>query len=166
MSQKAKAKPNWVQHAWRERPGFQLQRQAVALAALGVFVAILMGALYLAQSSSVSTLGRQIEELIIQRNQLEQQNEQFRAEIAELRSVPRLLARAQELGFRSAAENEIEYLYVQGYIPSVDPSVVLAAPAAEALIPAAPTYDESFVGWLQQQWDQLSSQFDSFARGG
>ena len=68
---------NQIQHALRDRP-WRLQRQAVALIALGIFIAIFIGALYLAQSASVSTLGRQLEELIARRNQLEQQNESNR----------------------------------------------------------------------------------------
>jgi len=71
---------NQIQHALRDNQ-WRLQKQAVALAGLGVFIAIVIGALYLAQSASVSTLGRQLENLIVKRNQLEQTNEQLRADI-------------------------------------------------------------------------------------
>lgn len=151
---------NQIQHALRDRP-WRLQRQAVALIALGIFIAIFIGALYLAQSASVSTLGRQLEELIARRNQLEQQNEQLREDISELRSVPRLLARAQELGFAPAAENQIEYLYVAQYNPNREPVLTSSAQQTENL----PVYDESFVGWLQQQWDNLVGQFQRFSGG-
>lgn len=152
---------NWFQHALRDNP-LRFQRQAVALAALGLFVAIIIGALYLAQSASVATLGRQLEELITQRNRLEQTNEQLRTEIAQLRSVPRLLARAQELGFVQANESNIEYLYVDGYNPRRDEIITVA----EAEPPPLPTYDESFVGWLQQLWDSFSSQFNGYSSRG
>jgi cell division protein FtsB len=151
---------NQIQHAMRDQP-WRLQRQAVALIALGIFIAIFIGALYLAQSASVSTLGRQLEELIARRNQLEQQNEQLREDISELRSVPRLLARAQELGFTSAAENQIEYLYVAQYNPNREPVLTASAQQTENL----PVYDESFVGWVQQQWDNLVMQFQGFSGG-
>ncbi len=141
----------------------QIQRQATALAGLGVFIAIIIGALYLAQSASVATLGRQLEELITRRNALEQTNEQLRSEIAQLRSVPRLLARAQELGFNAANDNEIEYLYVDGYNPQrVDVPAASIAQTATNL----PAYDESFSGWLQQQWDSLLRQFAGYTSGG
>src|SRR5262245_29621364 len=107
---------NWLRHTLRRR-SWRVQRQAVALGALGLFVAIIIGALYLAQASSLSTLGRQLEDRIAERNRLEQTNEQLRAEIAELRSVPRLLARAQELQFVQAARDQIEYLVIDGYNP-------------------------------------------------
>jgi len=157
---------NPIQHTFRNRQ-FKVQRQVVALAALGLFVAIIIGALYLAQSTSLATLGRQLENLIAQlenliaqRNLLEQQNEQLREEIAQLRTVPRLLARAQELGFREATLNDIEPLVLAGYNPNrPSDEIVLAAAAA----PPPVVYEENFIGWLQQQWDAFIGQFQGFA---
>lgn len=151
---------NQIQHALRDNQ-WRFQKQAVALAGLGVFIAIVIGALYLAQSASVSTLGRQLENLITKRNQLEQANEQLRADISQLRSVPRLLARAEELGFVKATENDIEYLYVAGYNPNRQPSTATTVDDTSKL----PTYDESFIGWVQQQWDNLVKQFSGFSGG-
>ncbi|MBZ0281983.1 MAG: hypothetical protein K8L97_14675 [Anaerolineae bacterium] len=152
---------NWFQHALRDNP-FRFQRQAAALATLGLFIAIIIGALFLAQSASVATLGRQLEELITRRNRLEQTNEQLRTEIAQLRSVPRLLARAQELGFVAADDTNIEYLYVAGYNPRRDEIITVVESEPEPLL----TYDESFIGWLQQVWDSFSSQFNGYSSQG
>ncbi|MBL8155022.1 MAG: hypothetical protein JNM70_12635 [Anaerolineae bacterium] len=160
---------NWFSHAMRGDSGWRFQRQAVAVIGLSVFIAIIIGALYLAQASSVATLGRQLEELITQRNQLQQTNEQLRSEISQLRSVPRLLARAQEMGFRLAEETEIEYLYVLGYNPNreqTEPGAAAVTSSAPPLTTSAPVYDESFIGWLQQQWDSLVQQFQGFSGGG
>ena len=148
----------WIQHTL-DRSRWRPQRQALALATLGLFVAIIMGALYLSQSSSTSAIGRQLEELIIERDHLEQANEQLRAEIASLQSMPRLEARAADLGFLPAANPDIEYLVVDGYNPNRVPSVVPLTPREEPL----PTYDESFTGWLQQQIDALRGQLEGFA---
>lgn len=153
----------WMQHTFRDR-SWRLQRQAVALGALGLFVAIMMGALYLAQSASVATLGRELEDVIARRNALEQVNEQLRAEISQLRSVPRLLARAQELGFAPVQDNQVEYLFVETFRPQSEVAVpVLQGAAAPA--ENAPEYDESFAGWLEQQWDSLIGQFQGFSGG-
>lgn len=148
---------NWIGHTLR-RTGWQPQRQAVALATVGIIVSIIIGALYLSQAASTSTLGRQLEELIALRNELEQTNEQLRAEIAQLQSVPRLRARAQELGFELASRDEIEYLTIDGYNPNRAQIVT----RAETQPDTVPTYDETFGGWLQQQWDMLTGQFDQF----
>ena len=152
---------SWLEHALRGTP-WRLQRQAAALVALGLFIAVIVGALYLAQSTALATLGRQLEDQIATRNQLEQTNEQLRSEIAELRTVSRLLARAKDLGFVESGQSNIEYLVVKGYNPNQ--IVTVAAPTqAQAIVPA---YDETFTGWLQQQWDAFIKQFQSFSSGG
>ena len=58
---------NWLQHALQRAP-WRTQRQALALAALGFFVAIIIGALYVSQAAALSTTGRQLEALIVERN--------------------------------------------------------------------------------------------------
>lgn len=145
----------WFGHVLKETR-WRPQRQAVALGTLGLFVAIIIGALYLAQASAASTLGRQLEELITTRNQLEQENERLRAEIASYQSVPRLLARAQELGFTTAGRAQIEYLTIEGYNPNRGQIITLASMEDDTV----PVYDETFTGWLQQQLDSFSAQID------
>lgn len=148
---------SWIQHALR-RTGWRPQRQVASLAVLGMFVAIFIGALYLSQASATSTLGRQLNELIEERDRIQQENEALRAEIAGYRTVERLLRRAQELGFVPAAANQIQYLVVDGYDPGREVTVV-ELQAEENILP---DYEESFVGWVQQGWDWLSAQVESF----
>lgn len=149
----------WIQHTL-DRSRWRPQRQALALATLGLFVAIIMGALYLSQSASTSAIGRQLEELIIERDTYEQQNEQLRSEIASLQSMPRLEQRAADLGFLPAANADIEYMVVDGYNPRRQESVVPLVVET----PTVPVYDESFTGWLQQQADSLREQLESFTQ--
>jgi hypothetical protein len=144
-------------HAF-ERSALRPRRQAASLAVLGMFVAIFIGALYLSQASSTSTLGRQLSDLINERDRLEQENEQLRAEIAGYRTVERLLRRAQELGFVPASSADIRYLVVSGYNPYRDEAVV----PLEAEAAPLPAYEESFIGWIQQQWDALTGQIERF----
>ncbi|MEP7291738.1 MAG: hypothetical protein ABI835_08135 [Chloroflexota bacterium] len=151
----------WIQHTL-DHSRWRPQRQALALATLGLFVAIIMGALYLSQSSSTSAVGRQLEELIVERDEFEQQNEQLRAEIASLQSMPRLEQRAADLGFVPAENGDIEYLVVDGYNPNRQVSVV----PLQVETPSVPTYDESFTGWLQQQIDLVRRQLEGFSSQG
>ncbi|MEM6284439.1 MAG: hypothetical protein AAF787_19765 [Chloroflexota bacterium] len=148
---------NWIQQAVRRTP-LQGQQQVFALIALALFMAVVIGALYLSNVADTSTTGRELEALIAERDQLEQTNEELRVEIAELRSVPRLIARAEELGFRQAAASEVEYLVVQGYNPQRGLTVAPIEEETEQL----PVYDETLMGWLQQQADSLSRQFNEF----
>lgn len=152
---------SWLQHALKPTR-WQPQRQMLALGTLGLFVAIIIGALYLNQSSTTSALGRQLEELIAVRDGLQRQNEQLRAEIANLQRVGRLLQRAEELGFIPARETDIQYIVVDGYNPDRqrDQAVVTPQPENQPL----PQYDESFSGWVQQQLDALRAQIESFSQ--
>jgi len=145
------------QHTLRRSP-WRSQRQAVTLAVLGLAISIMIGALFLAQSTAASTTGRQLEELIVERDRLAFANEQLRAEIAALQSVPRLLARAQELGFQQASADVIEYLVVDGYNPNQEQT---AAPIEMEDAPL-PEYDESLADWLDRQVDAFKSQFEAF----
>jgi hypothetical protein len=152
---------NWIQHALHRR-AVGPRRQAASLAILGMFVAVFIGALYLSQSSATSTLGRQLSQIIDERDSLQQTNEQLRAEIAGYRTVERLLRRAQELGFVPATSQDIQYIVIDGYNPNREVSVV----PLEAEQVALPAYEESFVGWLQQQWDALTGQIEQFSEAG
>lgn len=148
----------WIQHALRSAP-WRRQSQLAAILALALIVSIIIGALYLAQVTTVATTGRHNEELQAYRDSLVRQNEQIRADIAELRSIPRLLRRAQELGFTYADRADIEYLIVDGYMPVQPESVAPLQPEDDAL----PVYDESFPEWISKQWDALMAQFEAWA---
>lgn len=150
---------SWLDHALN-RGRWGAQRQVIALATVGLFVAIIMSALYLSQAASTATTRRQLEGMIAQRNELEQQNEQLRAEIAVLQSMPRLQARAEAMGFVPATAADIEYIVVPGYNPQRDVVVVPLTPQEAPL----PDYDESFGGWLEMQLDMLRDQIESFTR--
>jgi hypothetical protein len=148
---------NWIQHALR-RTGWRPQRQIAWLAGISVVLLVVVGTLYLSQVASFATTSRQLEQLIAERDELERRNEQLRVEIASYQSVPRLLARAQALGFEIATPDRMEWLTIDGYNPQRDETV---APLDE-ITTLLPTYDETFWGWVQQQWDILRQQFDSF----
>lgn len=148
----------WIQHTLQNAP-WRRQSQLAAIMALMLIVSIIIGALYLAQVTAVATTGRQNEDLQSYRDTLVRDNEQIRADIAELRSIPRLLRRAQALGFTYADHSSIEYLIVAGYLPDQPESVAPLEPEGEAL----PLYDETFSGWLQQQWTGLVDQFEAWA---
>ena len=145
-----------LEHALRR--SWRRQRQAVLLASLGLLLAVIVGALvYLSQAALDATTGRQLEILIAERNELEQLNESLRSEIASLRSVPRLRRRAEEMGFRQANTEDIDYVVVDQY----DPRRTAVAPQiyAQQATPAA-AYDETLTGWIQQQLDAFNRQPD------
>jgi hypothetical protein len=82
-----------------------------------------------------------------------------RAEIAELESLPRVMTRAAELGFRQAGPGETQWVIVDGYRynrPRVTPT------PTPAPTQAAPEYDETLSGWIRKQLDALRKQFDEW----
>lgn len=149
---------NFFKHA-RNRPSWQPQRQAAWLVILGVMITVTFGGISLSQIANYATTNREIEALIEERDRLEFENEEYRAQIASLQTVPRLLERAQALGYRPATADDIEHLTVDGYNPNRNATVV-ELQAQEVV--AAPVYDASFAGWLQQEWDKLVVQFRNF----
>lgn len=152
---------NQVRHTF-DRNSFQPRRQAAWLVVLGVMMTLTFGGISLSQIANYASTNRSIEDLIEVRNRLEIENERLRADIANLQTVPRLLERAQALGYRSATASDIDYIVVDGYDPNRIEDVVDLT--QEETLNDVPQYDATFSGWLQEQWDNLANQFRSFGR--
>ena len=152
----------WFQHTF-SRKRFQTRNQATAMAMLGIAILLILGSLYLSQVASFAITNREIEDLISRRDQLKRQNEQLIGEIASFRTVPRLFARAVEIGFRPATNSDIDYLLIEGYNPLRSERQAEAS-SSEPLVGAAPTYEETFSGWLEQQFTLLRQQLESFGK--
>lgn len=139
-------------------PGVQSRSpaQVAAVIALAVIVAIIIGALYLAQATVTATTGSELIALQRTREFLQRANADTLAQIALRRNLTTLLGRAQALGFVPAGPDQLVYIVVQGYHPE------RATPTPHAT--AAPTYvyDETFTGWVQQQWNILVGQFEQW----
>ncbi len=150
----------WIQHTFSRRR-FQTQSRATAIAILSVAILLILGSLYLSQVAAFAITNREIEDLIGRRDEIKQQNEQLIGEIASYRIVPRLYARAVEIGFRPATNEDIDYLVFVDYNPNRQASPYVAATQRYAE-PTAPVYDETFGGWLRAQFDHFRRQFQTF----
>jgi cell division protein FtsL len=149
---------NWFRQAIRQAP-WRTQTQASSLVLAVVVMVAVIGALYLAQASRTAAAGRRLQELEVQRESLEQQNEQLRAEIAALRSVPRLIDEAEDLGFHNAKQDEVDYIVVDEV-----PAALGAppTPVPTTVTELVPTYDETLDGWLSEQMAVFREQFGLF----
>ncbi|MGD2179236.1 MAG: hypothetical protein PVG71_15600 [Anaerolineae bacterium] len=97
----------WVTHGVK-RGRFELDsRAAVALSAV-VAVLMLVAALYLALVSRTAAQGRYIERLQVEVFRLQRENEQTAVRIAEACALPRVMSRAEALGFVPA--EHVEFL--------------------------------------------------------
>ncbi|MGB7341641.1 MAG: hypothetical protein WBC91_22280 [Phototrophicaceae bacterium] len=152
---------NWVTHALN-RTQFQPRRQAAWLVVLGIMMTLTFGGISLSQIANYATTNREIEDFIEQRNRLEIENERLRAEIASLQTVPRLLERAESLGYRPATANDIEHIPVAGYDARQIEDIIPTLQSDE--LDTTVEYDATFAGWLQQNWNQIVNQFRAFGR--
>jgi cell division protein FtsB len=149
---------NWFRHAL-EHPPWRSQQRASLVLAVVVIVAVI-GALYLAQASRTAGAGRRLQTLEAQRQALEQQNAQLRAEIAALRSVPRLIDEAERMGFRQAGVDEVEYMYLEDVPPPAEPvEAAMPPPPEEEVVPA---YEETLESWLSAQLATFREQTQLF----
>lgn len=153
--------PSWLEHTLQNRPG-RNQTQFVTTLTLIVIVGVMIGALYLIQSTTTTTTARMLDQMSDQRDRLERENERLRVEIADLESLPLRMTRAAEMGFREANPGDIQYIVVEGY--RYNRPVVTATPTPTPT-PEAPEYADTFEGWLQKQWDALKDQFDQWRSG-
>lgn len=151
-------RPASARHTLVEQP-WANQRQMVATLSLIVVVGTIIAALYLLQITVTTTTARELQEMSAQREQLNRDIERLRADIANLQSLPRMMTRAAEMGFRSADEDDILYVIVDDYQynrPRVTPT---PTPTPE---PVESIYDETLGGWLRKQWNGLREQFDEW----
>src|SRR5512142_956046 len=137
----ADKKPTLIQQAVRQMP-WRTQNQTLAILALVMVVAIIIGALYLAQATTTATTGRELQYLQSTRDYLQRANEETNAEIASKRNIVDLRGRAQNLGFASASSDQIQYIVVDGY------AVERATPTPDMTAEPTFVYDETFNGWV------------------
>ena len=151
---------NWINHTFSRRR-FETRNRAVTLAILGIAIMLVLGSVYLSQVASFAITNRAIEDLIAERDELRNVNDQLIAEIARYRTVPRLTARALEIGFLPATNADIDYVVIEGYQPASNRDLFVAS-SATLQIDQPPEYEETFGGWLQRQLTQWRTQLETF----
>ncbi len=137
--------------AFREAP-WRTQTHAVAVVSISLLVIAIIGGFYLTVASRAATAGRDLQTLELKKTQLVQANGELLAELAALRSVTRLAARAQALGYVAAQPEQIDYLKVAEYPWTAQTS---APPRAAAPPTPAPTALSQVVDWLARMLQGL-----------
>ncbi len=151
----------WIQHTLKQAP-WRTQAQGTSLVMAVVVIVAVIGALYLAQVSRTATAGRRLQSLEAQRQVLEQQNAQLRAEIAALRSVPRLIAEAERLGYHAAGPDEVEYMTLPGVSPpSTEAPSASPTPESGAGQAVSP-YTETLESWLTDRLADFRAELQEF----
>jgi hypothetical protein len=98
---------SWVTHGVK-RGRFELDSRAIVALFAVVLALTLVTALYLALVSRTAAQGRYIERLQAEIFRLQRENQQVAVRIAEARALPRVMRRAEALGFVPA--EQVEFL--------------------------------------------------------
>lgn len=130
----------------------QARRQRVlsdAQVALGWFVilalAALVGTIYLSQASRIASVGRKVQILQNDLDDLKRVNAALERDIAEAQTLERLQIEAERLGFSRAVPEDIEYLVIHEY-----PATETEAPAQDAAAARTPIPMETIGEALSQ----------------
>lgn len=132
------------------------EAQAAVGWAVILMLAALLGAIYLNQTSQIAAVGRQIQQLQIELDTLQEQNAALEREIATSQSLERLQQAAEAQGFIPAQAYDMEYIVVPNYpVNPLEPETSSA--------PAAPR--EPVTTMREALELTLASQFDALIRG-
>ncbi len=135
---------NPVLRAFKQAP-WRTQTQAVAAWSVILLVVLVLGGLYLTVASRAAAAGRDLQTFEARKTALTLENDGLRAELAELRSVDRLVKRALALGFQPAQVSQIEYLHVDNYPTAAQTTV----PPLAVAVPYMPENTLAQLGdWL------------------
>lgn len=109
--------------------------EAQAALSWGIILALgaLLGTIYLYQASRIAGVGRHVQELQNELDDVKRVNAELEREIAEGQSLERLQAEAERMGFVRARPEDIEYLVVPDY-----PTAINQGPPLEVTEPPPP----------------------------
>lgn len=149
--------------AFKQAP-WRSQTQAVAMLSIALLTAAVVGGFYLAVAARAATAGRDLQALEARKTELLQTNDEMQAQLANLRSINRLAARAVALGFQPATGDQLEYMRVDSYPQNVH----LKPPPRAAIAPEPPTTLQVMADWLTRSAASLSTAVAKMttARGG
>ena len=141
---------NRFNHAYTQAP-WRVQRQWVSVFLLIVLGFGMIATLYLMVTSQAAIVGREIQDLRLEIAQTEHTNADLQTEYARLTAMHEVEARAYALGFRPVKPEEVEYLYVPGYV-AAHGATLAAMPELQVGAPStSPEYTQSLLDWLDER---------------
>lgn len=118
-----------------------------AQAAIGwgiiLFLAALLGAIYVRQASRIATVGRRVQVKQIELVELKRENADIEQSISEAQSIERLQEAALRLGFVQADPEDIEYVVVPNYPVGAEAVGASAVPTPLPRPPVPQTMSEA-----------------------
>ncbi len=140
-----------ITQAYSQAP-WRKQLQLIGLFLLGLIVVALVAGIYLSVTARAATIGRNIQALRFQIEELERENADLESQLALLTSNSEMQKRAQELGFYPVDVEDILFVVIPGYVErqpmSLDTPLSPALPQAKSL---SPDYTQSLFDWLRER---------------
>ena len=138
-------------HAYSQAP-WRKQLQLIGLFLLGLIIVALVAGIYLNVTARAATIGRSIQGLRFDIEELERGNADRESQLAVLTSNLEMQKRAEDLGFYSVDSGEIVYVVVPGYIErqplDLDASAMTPLPRIQTL---SPEYTQSLFDWIRER---------------
>lgn len=153
--------PSQVARQNRERMR-RLHSLTEAQAALGwgIILALiaLLGVIYLTQASHIAAVGRRVQILQNELEDLKRDNNTLERQIADAQSLERLQSQALQQGFVQAESEDIEYVIVPNY-----PAATTVSPLAEVVQPKATA--EPITTMTEAIWTAVQAHIEDFIQG-
>lgn len=147
-----------IRQAYKQAPWRQ-QVQLIGLFSTVVVILLTGAGIYLYVTASAATLGREIQDMQVEKQELRQRIENYQSVIAALSSARAIEKRALELGFKQVNPATAIYLVVPGYggrqTAELAPSPEQGRFGPQTL---QPEYTMTLFDWLGGLLDQLASQ--------
>jgi len=136
--------------AYRQAP-WRVQLQWIGALLLVLVVGMLIAGVYLYLSAEATAAGTEIRSLELERENLQIRIADLSTQLALVRSAAFMQGRAEAMGFKIAAQEDIVYIPVPGYAGRQ--VIFLAPPPGNEAVNASiikPAYKESLWEWLYQ----------------
>lgn len=146
MDQVKKITQAYSQTPWRQ----QMQRVGMFLAilVLGLIIAII----YIDVSAEAASVGREIQEMQSEVEDLERAIADKQSRLAYLTSAIEMEKRALKMGFVPVNPGEALYVVIPGYAGRIEATLAPpSVPAAAQTLVLSPEYSISLVDWLKQE---------------
>lgn len=138
-------------HAYSQAP-WRKQLQLIGLFLLGLIIVALVAGIYLNVTARAATIGRNIQALRFNIEELERQNADLGSQLAAVTSNREMQKRAEDLGFYSVDSEEILYVLVEGYLErqplDLKDSPTPPLPRTQML---SPEYTQSLFEWIRER---------------
>ena len=146
---------NRFNHAYSQAP-WRLERQWISIFLLIVLGFAMIATLYLMVSSQAAIFGREIQDLRQEIIETEHMNSDLQTELARLTSKDEVERRAYGLRYRPIEAEELDYLYVPGYIMPDEVTLAAALDLQPSPPRIPPEYTQSLLEWIDESIQMAS----------